>query len=53
MPDFGIRVQDKNKKKRETNTTVLFLRRAALELREHHKTSLITPPACTHGALFF
>jgi hypothetical protein len=30
MTDFGIKVKDKNeKKKRETNTTVLFLRRAA------------------------
>jgi len=52
MPDFGIQVHDKNNKKRETKTTFLFLRRAALEWRENNKT-FMTPPTCTHGSSFF
>jgi hypothetical protein len=52
MPDFRIQVHGINKKKRETKKTIL-LRRAIVEWRKTHKTSLITPPTCTNDALFF
>jgi len=52
MPDLGYKYTTKMKQNRESKTTVLCLRRAALEWRENHKTSLITPPTCDHGALF-